>query len=324
MQKKSEQRQLTRKRVLKGGVIAFSARHATIPCVVRDISGKGARLQVQNGAGVPDTFELIVELDGIEAHCAVVWRKPGEVGVEFLSDVTLSAPRRTQVIESSTSSLAKPSLRRNLQPRSLASMTVAASSAAPAPPTAPATHAAAPVAKAPEPAPPVMPPQSASTAPALDAPQKMQPHAPVRSGRAAIPILIADDDPDDRLLIEDAFRESNFQHPIAFVDNGEDLLSYLRAEGRHSSRTLPGLILLDLNMPRMDGRTALMHMKADRAFRRIPVIVLTTSTAEEDIQQTYDLGVSAYIPKPGSYSELLELVESLNSYWMRFVALPAA
>jgi CheY-like chemotaxis protein len=79
-----------------------------------------------------------------------------------------------------------------------------------------------------------------------------------------------------------------------------------------------------LNMPRMDGRTALMHMKADRAFRRIPVIVLTTSTAEEDIQQTYDLGVSAYIPKPGSYSELLELVESLNSYWMRFVALPAA
>ncbi|HEX4892301.1 MAG TPA: response regulator [Hyphomicrobiaceae bacterium] len=330
MQKKTEQRRITRKRVLKGGVIAFSARHATIPCVVRDISEKGARLQVQNGAGVPDTFELIVELDGIEAHCAIVWRKPSEVGVEFLNGMTVHAPRRAQVIESSTSSLAKPSLRRNLQQRA-PSVTP---QPAPAPQSSvPPAQVAIPLAVTGEPALPkhVGDALAVATAARLESgpPAAGRASSAVTSSkrtspRDAIPILIADDDPDDRLLIEDAFRESNFQHPIAFVDNGEDLLSYLRAEGRHASRTLPGLILLDLNMPRMDGRTALMHMKADRAFRRIPVIILTTSTAEEDIQRTYDLGVSAYMPKPGSYSELLELVESLNAYWMRYVALPSA
>jgi CheY-like chemotaxis protein len=297
---KSDQRRFPRKRVLKGGVIAFSARHATLPCVVRDVTPQGARLQVQNGAGVPDSFELIIELDGLEAPCEVVWRKPGEVGVAFIGAATVGLPRRTQIVESSSWAVAKPSLRRNLQTRGVT-------------PGSPGLPPVAPAARERSTAEPQFPP--APTAPPL---------APMHSGAKAIPILIADDDPDDRLLIGDAFRESNFSHPIAFVEDGEDLLAYLRAEGRHAGRTLPGLILLDLNMPRMDGRTALMHMKADHAFRRIPVIVLTTSTAEDDIQRTYDLGVSAYIPKPGSYSELLELVLSLNAYWMRFVAVPSA
>jgi two-component system response regulator len=288
-----DKRRAQRKRMLKGGTIAFSARHATVPCVVRDVSGTGARLQVQNGMGVPDTFELIVELDGLEAQCAVVWRKPSEVGVEFLGTPQLVPPKRSQVIDSSTGSLAKPQLRRTPpQYRGPAAM-----------PGSPPPSSGAHGPEAPPPAP-----------------------APSRTRNAArtIPILIAEDDPDDRLLLADAFRDSNFNHPIEFVADGEELLAYLGAGGRFAGRQTPGLILLDLNMPRMDGRTALMHLKADRAFRRIPVIVLTTSRSEDDIQRTYDLGVSAYMTKPGSYSELVELVRSLNGYWSQFAMLPAS
>ena len=137
-----------------------------------------------------------------------------------------------------------------------------------------------------------------------------------------IPILIADDDPDDRYLIGSAFKESTFDHPISFVENGEELLKYLRSESPYEHRQLPGLIFLDLNMPKIDGRDALMQIKSDSAFRRIPIIVLTTSTAEEDIQRSYDLGVSAYIPKPGSYDEMIEMVEALNNYWIKFATIP--
>lgn len=150
--------------------------------------------------------------------------------------------------------------------------------------------------------------------------------APQRAGGSpsAIPILIAEDDPDDRMLMQDAFSESAFAHPLAFVQNGEELLKYMRAEGAYTDRAFPGLILLDLNMPKMDGRTALMHLKTDSAFKRVPVIVLTTSNAEEDIHRTYELGVTAYISKPGSYAGLMQLVESLNGFFGRFVSLPVA
>lgn len=139
----------------------------------------------------------------------------------------------------------------------------------------------------------------------------------------AIPVLIAEDDCDDRYLIGDAFKESNFDHPISFVENGEELLKYLRGEEPFITREMPGLVLLDLNMPKMDGRTALLHMKTDPELRRIPVIVLTTSNAEEDIEQTYELGVSAFVTKPSRLEEMKDLVQSLNDYWMRFVAVPS-
>jgi two-component system response regulator len=279
---------------LKGGIIAFSGRHVTISCVVRDISDSGARLQVPNGAGVPDTFELIVELDGVEVHCVVVWRLPNEVGVEFVSAPSMVTPKRAQVVDASSSALARPSLRRNCsRPRDASQPTT--------------EHHSSEATRRPR--------DEAASATA-----KLGTAAP----ESSIPILIADDDPDDRLLIEDAFRESKFSHPIASVENGEELLAYLRAEGKHAGRKLPGLILLDLNMPRMDGRTALMHIKSDRALRRIPVVVLTTSNAEGDIQRTYDLGVSAYISKPSSFSGLLDLVRSLNTYWINFVTFPIA
>ncbi|MGI9480051.1 MAG: response regulator [Hyphomicrobiaceae bacterium] len=141
------------------------------------------------------------------------------------------------------------------------------------------------------------------------------------NGRS-IPLLIADDDADDRFLIADALKESNFEHPVNFVEDGVELLKYLRQEAPFDACTVPGLILLDLNMPRMDGHTALQNIKTDPDLKRIPVIVFTTSNAEADIERTYELGVSAFITKPNTFDETIELIQSLNDHWMRFVALP--
>jgi CheY-like chemotaxis protein len=138
----------------------------------------------------------------------------------------------------------------------------------------------------------------------------------------AIPILIAEDDPDDRMLIEEAFAESKFDHPLAFVSNGEELLQYLAGDGQFENTPKPGLILLDLNMPKMDGREALKHIKANSATRRIPIVVFTTSNVDDDIDSTYDLGISSYISKPSTFEGLKEVVDSLNSYWSNLVALP--
>ena len=145
-------------------------------------------------------------------------------------------------------------------------------------------------------------------------------------GTGPIKLLIADDDADDRLLIEDAFVECRLSNERDYVEDGEELLHYLRAEGKWSHRdasNLPGIILLDLNMPRMDGRTALTHLKDDPTLRRIPVVVLTTSKAEEDILRTYDLGVNSFISKPVTFDGLLNVVQALNHYWIEVVQLPS-
>lgn len=145
------------------------------------------------------------------------------------------------------------------------------------------------------------------------------------SRKSTLLIVIADDDADDRMLIEDAFRENRLANPIAFVGDGIELLDLLRGTGSYAnspSRGRPGLILLDLNMPRMDGRTALSHIKADPALRRIPVVVLTTSKADEDILRTYDLGVNSFITKPVSFEALVDVVRTLNHYWLEIVELP--
>lgn len=140
-----------------------------------------------------------------------------------------------------------------------------------------------------------------------------------------ISILIADDDADDRMLIEDAFEESRLSNPLHFVEDGEQLLAFLRREPPFEDMQkmpLPGLIILDLNMPKMDGRTALAHLKKDPALQRIPVIVLTTSQAEEDILKTYGLGVSSFISKPVTFDGLVEVVQVIGQYWIQIVALP--
>ena len=138
-------------------------------------------------------------------------------------------------------------------------------------------------------------------------------------------ILMADDDPDDRLMAEKALHEYRLKNGVFFVEDGEELMDYLHHRGKYADASqypLPGLILLDLNMPRKDGREALAEIKADPKLRRIPVVILTTSKAEEDILRSYDLGVNSYITKPVSFQGLAEALKILNMYWFELVQLP--
>jgi len=141
-----------------------------------------------------------------------------------------------------------------------------------------------------------------------------------------IRILLAEDDPDDRLLTRRALQESRIANTISMVEDGEELMEYLRHEGEYEDpeeAPRPGLILLDLNMPRMDGREALNKIKSDPKLRRIPVIVLTTSEAEQDILQSYDLGVNAFVTKPGTFDELADAIQALGDFWFEIVKLPS-
>ncbi|WP_128544628.1 response regulator [Larkinella soli] len=135
-------------------------------------------------------------------------------------------------------------------------------------------------------------------------------------------ILIADDDADDRMLLEQAFRESNLQAQLCFVEDGEELMDYLHQREPYAASPRPSLIILDLNMPRKNGIQALREIKANEQFRQIPVVVLTTSTAEEDILRTYDLGVSSYISKPFDFGTLLDITTTIKKYWIDTVSLP--
>jgi CheY-like chemotaxis protein len=137
-------------------------------------------------------------------------------------------------------------------------------------------------------------------------------------------ILIADDDLDDRAWIEQAFIESGIEHQLYWVQDGRELLQYLHKQGRFTSPGVaprPDLILLDLNMPVMDGRQALIELKAEPDIRRIPVVVLTVSTDEKDIKHTYDHGGAGFIIKPEKFDGMVEVVKVLNQYWFETVEL---
>ena len=139
-------------------------------------------------------------------------------------------------------------------------------------------------------------------------------------------ILIADDDADDRMLIGDALEEARLNNPVQFVEDGVELMEFLKHEGKYAhldDDDLPGIILLDLNMPRKDGRTALKEIREDERLRRIPIVVLTTSKSEEDILRTYNLGVNSFITKPVTFDKLVELAQIIGKYWIEIVALPA-
>ena len=141
-----------------------------------------------------------------------------------------------------------------------------------------------------------------------------------------VKILIADDDEDDRMLIADAFEEARLTNPVDFVNDGEQLMNYLHRTGEYAGLTeehLPGIILLDLNMPKKDGRTALKEIRADEKLRNIPIVILTTSKSEEDILKTYDLGVNSFITKPVTFDRLVEVVQVIGKYWIEIVAIPA-
>ncbi len=141
----------------------------------------------------------------------------------------------------------------------------------------------------------------------------------------AISILMADDDPGDQRLVLKAFEKSRLANEIYFVSDGEQLLDYLHCRGSYTRREdcpIPGVILLDLNMPRLDGREALKLIKSDEELRHIPVVVLTTSMDEADVYRTYDLGANSFITKPVTFEGLVDVVRNLGLYWFEIVRLP--
>jgi CheY-like chemotaxis protein len=138
-------------------------------------------------------------------------------------------------------------------------------------------------------------------------------------------VLMVDDDPDDFFLAKHAFRKSGLKKDFRMVSDGEELMDYLYRRGNFAtleSSPLPCLILLDLNMPRKDGREVLEEVKKDPEFRRIPIIVFTTSGEETDIASCYELGANSYITKPAKFDTLVEVMTSLVDYWLKVVRLP--
>jgi CheY-like chemotaxis protein len=150
-------------------------------------------------------------------------------------------------------------------------------------------------------------------------------HELVRQKHKLVTILMADDDPDDRLLVEDAFAEIRLENPLDFVADGIELMDYLHRHGAytHLAETpLPGLILLDLNMPRKNGREALLEIKQHELLRKIPIVILTTSRAEEDLLASYNLGANSFIVKPVTFDKLVEVIRAVTDYWLCIVTLP--
>jgi CheY-like chemotaxis protein len=147
---------------------------------------------------------------------------------------------------------------------------------------------------------------------------------PDKLGRS-VTILMCDDDEDDRELTRDALQNARLANQMRFVVDGQDLMDYLRRQGSYADADVdaprPGIILLDLNMPKKDGREALAEIKSDEALRSIPVVVLTTSKDEEDIFRTYDLGVSSFITKPVTFAGLVEAMRVWQRYWFEVVEL---
>lgn len=140
-----------------------------------------------------------------------------------------------------------------------------------------------------------------------------------------IPILVADDDVEDRMLIQDAMEEILLGNPLYFVVDGQEVMDYLLNRGKFISteqNPTPGLILFDLNMPNKDGREVLHEIKMIPKLRSIPIIILTTSKAEEDILRTYDLGVNSYNTKLVTFYGLVEIVKNLGKYWFEIVSIP--
>ncbi len=147
----------------------------------------------------------------------------------------------------------------------------------------------------------------------------------MKGRQTSVTILMADDDEDDCLLAREALAESRLANELHIVSDGEELMDYLYHRGLYTDGKMaprPGLILLDLNMPKKDGREALREIKTDPNLKKIPVVVLTTSRAEEDIYRTYDLGANSFIIKPVTFASLVEVMKIIGKYWFEIVELP--
>ncbi len=144
----------------------------------------------------------------------------------------------------------------------------------------------------------------------------------VQEAGKMINILLVEDNPGDVRLTEEAFRESKIRNRFHAVQDGVEAMAFLRREGDYADMPRPDVILLDLNLPRKDGREVLEEIKVDEKLQRIPVVVLTTSQAEEDILKTYNLHANCYINKPVDLEQFLKVVQTINDFWLNIVVLP--
>jgi len=144
----------------------------------------------------------------------------------------------------------------------------------------------------------------------------------VEQGVKPIDVLLVEDDPGDVLMTREAFADHKLKNVLHVVDNGVDAMSFLRNEGPYADAPRPDLVLLDLNLPRMDGREVLAAVKADEELCSIPVVVLTTSEAEEDVLRSYQLHANAYVTKPVDFGRFLEVVRQIDDFFVTVVKLP--
>lgn len=138
-----------------------------------------------------------------------------------------------------------------------------------------------------------------------------------------VEILLVEDNPGDVRLTEEALRECGIAHRLSVASDGVEALAFLRGAGKHAAAPVPDIILLDLNLPKKDGREVLMEIKSDPVLRRIPVVVLTTSSAADDILRAYDLHVNCYITKPVDMDRFVEVMKAIDSFWFKVVRLPS-
>ncbi len=141
--------------------------------------------------------------------------------------------------------------------------------------------------------------------------------------RKEIDVLLVEDDPGDVLMTREAFEENKVANRLAVVSDGESAMAYLRKEGTYADAPTPDLVLLDLNLPRMDGREVLAAMKGDETLQSIPVVVLTTSEAEEDVLRSYALHANAYVTKPVDFERFIDVVRQIDDFFVQVVRLPA-
>jgi CheY-like chemotaxis protein len=137
-----------------------------------------------------------------------------------------------------------------------------------------------------------------------------------------VEILLVEDNAGDVRLTREALNEAKVRNNLNVVGDGVEALTFLRRQGQYGGAARPDIILLDLNLPRMDGRQVLAEVKADPALRRIPVVILTTSKAEEDIIRTYDLHANCYVTKPVDFEQFVKVVQSIEDFWLEIVRLP--
>lgn len=145
---------------------------------------------------------------------------------------------------------------------------------------------------------------------------------PSRPSGRPIEVLLVEDDPGDVLLVREAFEDYKVHNTVAVVGDGEQAMDYLRGVGKHAGRTRPDLVLLDLNLPRKDGREVLAEAKADPDLRSIPIVVLTTSDSEEDVLRSYGMHANAYVTKPVDFQRLVSIVRQIDEFFLSVVRLP--